>query len=63
MKKIIVALFAICFGLAVVAPADAETTTSVRCCDGDNQMRCRLEKPEPLGSECYCLNQGYGKVC
>lgn len=63
MKTVLVALFIAGICLAVPNAEADPVKTSVRCCDGDNQMRCRLEKPETIGSECYCLNQGYGKVC
>lgn len=36
---------------------------SDRCCDASGQMRCRENKRLPIGTECYCPAQGYGKIC
>lgn len=33
------------------------------CCDGFGVRRCPLEYQLPVGSQCFCLGQGYGTTC
>jgi hypothetical protein len=66
MKKVIVCAIAM-FTVSLIyaeTPAEAQVVILTnRCCDAEDNMRCRTVNMFPVNDPCFCPYQGWGHGC